>query len=104
MQNIDPNIITTESHTVSAGYVIDGIDYGSRLDVDGYTLAEIISDMVDFWNCADERASEFEVDRIEYTDGDAEVTISGDVFTSDADGAHTTDTNRIDVIITACAN
>lgn len=103
MNAIDPNTVTTQTHTISAHYAINGVD-GHHVDINGDTLAEIISDMVDFWNTSDGRATEFELDRIEDNDGDATAIISGEAVATDADGEPTDDMDAITVYVVARSN
>lgn len=57
-----PNV-TTATHNIFAAYTVDGTAEWHEVDTNGDGFAEIVADMLDFWNYADNRAGEFTVDR-----------------------------------------
>ena len=58
MQNV-----TTTTHDIRAAYAVDGTGEWHEIDTNGDDFDEIVADVLDFWNAADDRAGEFTVDR-----------------------------------------
>lgn len=92
---ISANDITRNTHSINACYSINGIDYNNDIDTNGYNLASVVADMVDFWNDHESMAEPFEVAKMVEVDGDIEVTIEGKVYAF-LDGVQ--DENRMDTI------
>lgn len=92
---ISANDITRNTHSINACYSINGIDYNNDIDTNGYNLASVVADMVDFWNDHESMAEPFEVAKMVDVDGDIEVTIEGKVYAF-LDGVQ--DENRMDTI------
>ncbi len=92
---ISANDITRDTHSINARYGINGIDYNNDIDTNGYNLALVVADMVDFWNDHEGMAEPFEVAKMVEVDGDIEVTIEGKVY-GFLDGVQ--DESRMDTI------
>lgn len=92
---ISANDITRNTHSINACYSINGIDYNNDIDTNGYNLASVVADMVDFWNDHESMAEPFEVAKMVEVDGDIEVTIEGKVY-GFLDGVQ--DESRMDTI------
>lgn len=91
---ISANDITRDTHSINARYGINGVDY-NEIDTNGYNLASVVTDMVDFWNDHEGMAEPFEVAKMVEVDGDIEVTIEGKVY-GFLDGVQ--DESRMDTI------
>ena len=55
--------ITTTTHDIRAKYGVDGTTEWHDIDTNGDGFNEIVADMLDFWNAADNRAGEFTIAR-----------------------------------------
>lgn len=76
--------MNTDTHDIRASYTVGDSHEWHEIDVNGYDLTEIIADMLDFWNGADNRAEEFRVLRTFDQDDDTFVTeIDGAVYGDD---------------------
>lgn len=92
---ISANDITRDTHSINACYSINGVGYNNEVDTNGYNLASVVADMVDFWNDHESMAEPFEVAKMVEVDGDIEVTIEGKVY-GFIDGVQ--DESRMDTI------
>ena len=54
--------MNTTTHDICAAYTIEGTEW-HEIDTNGDDFAEIVADLLDFWNAADNRAAEFTIDR-----------------------------------------
>ena len=92
MQNI-----TTDTHDIRATYTFAGTGEWHEIDTNGYNLAEIIDDMLDFWNDGHNRDEVFTVaNTFNEDDATTVVEIVGAVY-GYRDGEVTTDI--VDTII-----
>lgn len=55
--------MNTTTHNIRARYTVDETAAWHEIDTNGDSFAEIVADMLDFWNYADNRAGEFTLDR-----------------------------------------
>lgn len=59
--------ITTATHNIRASYTVDRTGKWHEVDINdyinGYDFAEIVDNMLDFWNEASNRAEEFAITR-----------------------------------------
>lgn len=73
--------MNTTTHNIRASYTVDGTGEWHEIDTNGYDFAEIVDDMLDFWNTAVNRAEEFAVARTFHQDDYTVVTeIVGTVY------------------------
>ena len=73
--------ITTATHNIFASYTVDRTGEWHEVDINGYDFAEIVDDMLDFWNEASNRAEEFAITRTFHQDDYTVVTeIVGAVY------------------------
>ena len=96
-----PEHVTIESHRVSAGYQIDGTLFKTPVSIDGYTLNEIITELVDFFNSMEVHADDFSVWKVT---GDAEyleIIIKGSLLRFDVDHEYTGESDPVTVSILA---
>lgn len=68
--------INTDTHEITANYAINGV-WGNVVETNGYTLQEVLDDMLEFWNEADETTEPFEVTGIDEDADRTEITIEG---------------------------
>ena len=94
--------ITTDTHKITASYTYEETYLWYDLDVNGYTLEEIVKDMIWFWDSSPEAAEAFEVEDRDIVEGDHVVGISGGVRAYDLDGFPSeTEVDYVYVLITA---
>ena len=92
-------MLTTATHTINAYYTINnGID-SIELNTNGDTLDEITTDLIDFANGMEEKATDFEVTSDTRTDDDFKVTIEGEVYRTNEDGDFIEDTDTMTITI-----
>lgn len=96
-----PEHVTIESHRVSAGYQIDGTIAETPVSINGYTLNEIITDLVDFFNSMEEHADDFNVWKVTGDTEHLEIIIKGSLRKFDADHGYTDVTAPVTVSILA---
>lgn len=76
--------MNTDTHNIRATYTVGDSHEWHEIDVNGYTLTEIITDMLDFWNDADNCAEKFTVaDKFNEDDATTVVEIVGAVYGDD---------------------
>ena len=91
--------ITTDNHRITASYMINNTYVWHDIDVNGFTLDEIVNDMLEFWNDPEEVFAAEEPDTI---DGAIVVGLSGYVKAYDPDGFPSgTEVDHVYVLITA---
>ena len=92
-------MITTDTHTITAYYVLNnGID-SYEIATNGNTLDEIITDMLEFLNGMPEWATRFEVTSDVRTDDEFKVTIEGEIYHTNEDGYSTDETDTMTITI-----
>ena len=92
--------ITTDTHTIRARYSIEnGITH--EISKNGYTIEEIISEMIEFANWMPGLANPFEVTSETCTDDGCRVTIEGRYYRVDVDGDYTDETDSMIIVIEA---
>ena len=73
--------ITTATHNIFASYTVDRTGEWHEIDVNGDDFAEIVDNMLSFWNEASNRAEEFAITRTFHQDDYTVVTeIVGAVY------------------------
>lgn len=93
-------MITTATHTIRARYTIEnGISH--EISKNGYTIEEIISEMIEFANWMPGLATPFEVTSETRSGDDFRVTIEGRYYRVDMDGDYTDETNSMIIVIEA---
>lgn len=100
-----PANVTARTHTIRARYEITpGVD-GIEVDTNGYTLVEIVLDLLEFFNAAEETAVSFTLDTINdiYDDqSDFTVTLKGEFFATTHNGEYDKNSREsVNVIIEA---
>lgn len=94
--------ITTDTHKITASYMINNTYQWYDLDVNGFTLDEIVTDTVWFWDSSPEAAEAFEVEDHDIVEGNPVVGISGGVRAYDLDGFPSeTEVDYVYILITA---
>ena len=94
--------INTDTHKITASYMINNTYQWNDLDVNGYTMDEIVFDMLDFWNDSPETVDTFTPEDPDIVEGDHVVGISGSVRALDLDGfTSETETDYVYILITA---
>lgn len=93
--------ITTDTHDFRASYTVGDSHEWHEIATNGYNLTEIVDDMLDFWNDADNRAEQFTVaSKFNEDDATTVVEISGAVY-GDDDGIVDTPIDAVIVQVTA---
>lgn len=73
--------MNTATHDIRASYTVDGTGEWHEIDTNGHDLAEIVDNMLSFWNEASNRAEEFTIARTFHQDDYTVVTeIIGTVY------------------------
>lgn len=91
--------ITTDTHEIRARYRLADFSGGYEIAISGYTLDEIIDDMIKFLDWLPGLATPFEVtDNIATEDG-FQVVIEGEGFRFNEDGDPTDETDRMTITI-----
>ena len=99
-----PDHVTIESHRVSAGYQIDGTIAETPVSINGYTLNEIITDLVDFFNSMEEHADDFNVWKVTGDTEHLEIIIKGSLRKFNADHGYTDESDPVTVTVYAVQN
>ena len=94
--------INTDNHRITASFTYAETYLWYDLDVNGFTLDEIVKDMIRFWDSSPESAEAFEVEDHDIVEGNPVVGISGGVRAYDEDGFPSeTEVDHVYVLITA---
>lgn len=104
MQGFDiPEHVTIESHRVSASYDIQGAGMSIAVGINGYTLHQIIDDLLQFFNGMEERAEEFAIWNVTNDDDGefVEIIIKGSLRKFDADHGYTDESDPVTVTVYA---
>ena len=96
-----PEHVTIESHRVSAGYQVDGTIAETPVSINGYTLNEIITDLVDFFNSMEEHADDFNVWKVTGDTEHLEIIIKGSLLRFDVDHGYKGESAPVTVSILA---
>lgn len=91
--------ITTDTHTISAYYSIDGGIVTHEISKNGYTIEEIIDEMIAFLDWMPGLATPFEVTDSTATKEGFKVTIEGEGYRFNNEGDPTNDIDRMIVVI-----
>lgn len=94
--------INTDSHKITASYTYEGTYEWYDLDVNGFTLEDIVSDQIWFWDSSPEAATPFTIEDRDIVEGDTVVGIGGGVRAYDLDGFPSeTEVDSVYILITA---
>ena len=94
--------ITTDTHKITASYMINSTYQWNDIDVNGYTLDEIAADMLEFWDGQIDTVEDFTIVDRDIVEGNPVVGLNGRVRALDSDGFPSeTETDDIYVLITA---
>lgn len=98
-----PEHVTIESHRVSASYDVHGAGMSTAVGINGYTLKDIVNDLIDFFNGMEERAEEFAIWKVTNDDNGEfmEVIIKGWLARFDADHGYTDESDPVTVTVYA---
>lgn len=91
--------ITTDTHEIRAYYSIDGGIVTHEITKNGYTVEEIIDEMIRFLDWMPGLATPFEVTNNTTTEDGFKVTIEGEGFRFNKDGDETDEKDRMIVVI-----
>lgn len=93
-------MITTATHTIRARYSIEnGISH--EISKNGYTIEEIISEMIEFASWMPGLATPFEVTDNTATEYGVKVIIEGEYYRVNEDGDYIDETDRMIIVIEA---
>lgn len=94
--------INTDTHRITASYMINNTYQWQDLDVNGFTLDEIAADMLEFWDGQIDTVEDFTIVDRDIVEGDHVIGLNGRVRAPDLDGFPSeTETDDIYVLITA---
>ena len=94
--------ITTDTHKITASYTYEETYQWYDLEINGYTMGEVVADMIWFWDSSPEAAEAFGVEDYDIVEGDTVVGISGGVRAYDRDGFPSeTEVDSVYILITA---
>lgn len=96
--------INTDTHTISAYYAVDGEIATHEISKNGYTIEEIITEMIDFANWLPGLAAAFAVESDDRTDDGFQVTIKGKFYRANEDGDLTDKTDTMTITIAGWEN
>ena len=94
--------INTDTHKITASYMINNTYVWHDIDVNGFTLDEIAADMLEFWDGQIDTVEDFMIVDRDIVEGDPVIGLNGRVRALDLDGFPSeTETDDIYILITA---
>ena len=92
-------MITTDTHTINAYYLLNDYFDTYEITTNGHTIDEIVADMLEFANDMPEKATRFEVTSDTRADDVFKITIEGEVYQTNEDGDFIEDTDTMTITI-----
>lgn len=98
-----PEHVTIETHRVSASCEVHGAGMSNAVGINGYTLKDIVDDLIDFFNGMEEYVEEFETWQVNQDDNHAliDIIIKGRLARFDAKHGYTDETDPVTITVRA---